>query len=111
MSKAQESVRIAEHTQQELQMMSSLTVLATIEAVLGRVDDARTHATHGLAIAGATFNLTFVSRANAALGFLELSNGRPREAATHFELVRRAGERGDNAEPSLLEWMPDLLDA
>ena len=108
---AQESLRIAEHTERELQMMASLTVLATTEAVLGRVDDARTHATHGLAIAGAIFNLTFVSRANAALGFLELSNARPQEAASHLALVRRTGERSDNAEPSLLEWMPDLIDA
>jgi DNA-binding CsgD family transcriptional regulator len=108
---AQESVRLAEQTHRELQMMSSLTVLATIEAVLGRAEDARTHATLGLAMAGAIFNLTFVSRANATLGLLALTSGRPQEAVSHLELVRHAGQRSDNREPSLLEWMPDLIDA
>ena len=62
-------------------------------------------------MAGAIFNLTFVSRANAALGLLALTSGRPQEAVSHLELVRQAGQRSDNREPSLLEWMPDLIDA
>jgi DNA-binding CsgD family transcriptional regulator len=108
---AQESVRLAEQTGRDLQVMASLAVLAAVEAVLGRADDARRHATHSLALAGTIFNLTFVCRANAALGLLELTNGRPREAVPHLKLVRRAALRSDNAEPSVLEWMPDLVEA
>ena len=56
-------------------------------------------------------NVTFVGRANAALGLLELSLGRAGEAAAHLELVGRAHAHSDVAEPSLLEWMPDLVEA
>ena len=108
---AQESAALAEQTGQELQVMASLTVLAAAEALIGRAAEARTHATHALARAGAIMNVTFVARANAALGLLELSLGRPGDAAEHLELVARAHERSDVVEPSLLEWMPDLVEA
>jgi DNA-binding CsgD family transcriptional regulator len=108
---AQEANRLAEQTKRENILMSALTVLASVEAVLGRPTDARTHATHALAVAGSTFNLTFVARANAALGLLELSLGRPREAIADLELVERQMERSDVVEPSVLEWMPDLIEA
>jgi DNA-binding CsgD family transcriptional regulator len=86
-------------------------VLAAAEALLGRAAEARTHATHALALAGAIMNVTFVGRANAALGLLELSLGHAGEAAAHLELVARAHARSDVVEPSLLEWMPDLVEA
>jgi DNA-binding CsgD family transcriptional regulator len=70
---AQESVQLPEQTGRDLQVMASLTVLASAEALLGRAAEARTHATHALARAGAMMNVTFVARANAALGLLELS--------------------------------------
>lgn len=110
-SAAQEASRLAEQTRRENIVMSALTILASVEAVLGRANDARTHATHALAVAGSTFNLTFVARANAALGLLELSLGRPREAIADLELVERQMERTDVIEPSVLEWMPDLIEA
>ena len=56
-------------------------------------------------------NVTFVARANAALGLLELSLGHAGAAAAHLELVARAHARSDVVEPSLLEWMPDLVEA
>jgi DNA-binding CsgD family transcriptional regulator len=108
---AQEASRLAEQTKRENIVMSALTILASVEAVLGRANDARTHATHALAVAGSIFNLTFVVRANAALGLLELSLGRPREAIADLELVERQMERTDVVEPSVLEWMPDLIEA
>jgi DNA-binding CsgD family transcriptional regulator len=108
---AQEATRLAEQTNRENIVMSALTILASVEAVLGRAGDARTHATHALAVAGSIFNLTFVARANAALGLLELSLGRPREAIADLELVERQMERSDVAEPSVLEWTPDLIEA
>lgn len=108
---AQEASRLAEQTKRENLVMAALTILATVEAVLGRASDARTHATHALGIAGSTLNLTFVARANAALGLLELSLGRPQDAIAHFELVEQQMERADLAEPSMLEWIPDLVEA
>jgi DNA-binding CsgD family transcriptional regulator len=108
---AQEASRLAEQTKRENIVMSALTILASVEAVLGRSNDARTHATHALAIAGSTFNLTFVAWANGALGLLELSLGRTREAIAHLELVERQMKRADISEPSMLEWMPDLIEA
>ena len=108
---AQEANRLAEQTKRENILMSALTILASVEAVIGRATDARTHATHALAVAGSTFNLTFVARANAALGLLELSLGRPREAIANLELVERQMKRTDVIEPSVLEWMPDLIEA
>lgn len=108
---AQEAYRLAEQTKRENIVMSALTILAAVEAVIGRAGDARTHATHALVVAGSTFNLTFVARANAALGLLELSLGRPREAIADLELVERQMERSDVVEPSVLEWIPDLIEA
>jgi DNA-binding CsgD family transcriptional regulator len=110
-SAAQESVQLAGQTGRDLQVMASLTVLAAAEALLGRAAEARTHATHALALAGAIMNVTFVGRANAALGLLELSLGHAGEAAAHLALVARAHARSDVVEPSLLEWMPDLVEA
>jgi DNA-binding CsgD family transcriptional regulator len=108
---AQEGTRLAGQTDRDQLLMADQTVLATVEAVVGRADDARTHATQALALAGATFNLTFVARANAALGLLELSLGRSREAIAVLELVERTTARSDCIEPSVLEWLPDLIEA
>jgi DNA-binding CsgD family transcriptional regulator len=108
---AQEGARLAREIGRDQLLMADLTVLATVEAVLGRADDSRTHATQALALAGATFNHTFVARANAALGLLELSLGRSQEAVAVLELVERSMAQSDVVEPSLLEWIPDLIEA
>jgi DNA-binding CsgD family transcriptional regulator len=108
---AQEGARLAGEAGRDQLLMADLTNLATVEAVLGRASDARTHATQALALAGATFNHTFVARANAALGLLELSLGRSREAGAVLELVERSMAGSDAVEPSVLEWIPDLVEA
>jgi len=108
---AHEAVQLAEQTRRDQLVMANLTTLATVEAVLGRGDAARTHATRALALAGATLNVTFVVRANAALGLLELSLGRPLEALGHLEVIERTAERADLVEPSVWEWGPDLIEA
>jgi DNA-binding CsgD family transcriptional regulator len=108
---AQEGTWLAAQTGREQMLMADQTALATVEAVMGRAEDARTHATHALALAGATFNHTFVARANAALGLLELSMGRARDAVVALELVERTMARRDIVEPSVDEWLPDLIEA
>jgi DNA-binding CsgD family transcriptional regulator len=108
---AQEATRLARQAGTDQLLMADQTVLATVEAVMGRADDARTHATHALALAGATFNHTFVGRANAALGLLELSLGRAVEAVNALEIVERMMSASDIVEPSVLEWLPDLIEA
>jgi DNA-binding CsgD family transcriptional regulator len=108
---AQEATRLAGQTGRDQLLMADQAILATVEAVIGRADDARTHATHALALAGATFNHTFVARANAALGLLELSLGRAHEAVAVLELVERTMARSDCVEPSVVEWLPDLIEA
>jgi DNA-binding CsgD family transcriptional regulator len=108
---AQEATRLAGQTGRDQLLMADQTVLATVEAVIGRAEDARTHATQALALAGATFNHTFVARANAALGLLELSLGRAHEAVAVLELVERTMARSDCVEPSIVEWLPDLIEA
>jgi DNA-binding CsgD family transcriptional regulator len=108
---AQEGTRLARQAGTDQLLMADQTVLATVEAVMGRADDARTHATQALALAGATFNHTFVGRANAALGLLELSLGRAVEAVNALEMVERMMSASDAVEPSVLEWLPDLIEA
>jgi DNA-binding CsgD family transcriptional regulator len=108
---AQEATRLARQAGTDQLLMADQTILATVEAVMGRADDARTHATHALALAGATFNHTFVGRANAALGLLELSLGRAVEAVNALEIVERMMSASDVVEPSVLEWLPDLIEA
>jgi DNA-binding CsgD family transcriptional regulator len=109
---AHAAVQIAEETGWATELPNSLSVLATVEAALGRADDAREHAERAARV-GAEQSSTGIHAARAArvLGLLELGAGRPEQAAEHlavaggFALAHRMGD------PVLFSWAGDLTEA
>jgi DNA-binding CsgD family transcriptional regulator len=86
-------------------------VQARIEAGLGLDDEARAHATTALEAAHATGTHAVAAWAGASLGFLELGRGHPQAAVEHLDEVAAILERGGVAEPGILWWAPDLIEA
>lgn len=86
-------------------------VQARVEAGLGLVDDARSHGSAALAAATATGTHAVSAFAGASLGFLELGQGRPQAAIEHLSQVAATFERGGVAEPGILWWTADLVEA
>jgi DNA-binding CsgD family transcriptional regulator len=84
---------------------------ARIEAGLGLDDEARAHGQTALEAAGATDTHAITAAAASALGFLELGRGRPRAALEHLEWVADTFERGGVAEPGVMWWPGDLIEA
>jgi DNA-binding CsgD family transcriptional regulator len=86
-------------------------VQARVEAGLGLTDDAYAHGQAALAAATETGTDAVVAWAAAALGFLELGQGRPQAAVEHLERVATTLERGRFGEPGFLWWAADLIEA
>lgn len=64
-----------------------------------------------MAAATATGTLAVSAFAGASLGFLDLGQGRPQAAIEHLEQVAATFERGRVAEPGILWWTADLVEA
>jgi DNA-binding NarL/FixJ family response regulator len=106
-----ESVRLANETGSQNVGSYNLVMLARVEAVQGRDKECRRHVAAAFDIArdhgiGATFHL-----ASATLGLLELGRGRLAEACAHLEEVARLDERYGIAEPNLIQWHGDYIEA
>jgi len=87
-----------------------LTNLAFVEAVWGREEEARDHAAAALALGQRHDSLLVSSMAEWALGFLDLTSGRPREAAERL-LALTAAER-TNVHPLVARYaLPDAVEA
>jgi DNA-binding CsgD family transcriptional regulator len=84
-----------------------LTNMAVAEAVWGREQDARRHAEEALAISRRNGSQFMASYAMNALGFLELSMGRPEQAADRYLPLTDPGH--PDHIPS--GWLPALTDA
>jgi DNA-binding CsgD family transcriptional regulator len=78
---AEESVALHRQVSNEQEVASSRRVLATVDAVRGRVDAARAAAVEGLAVAERWGDRTNAAQYRGVLGFVELSLGEP--AAAH----------------------------
>ena len=86
-------------------------VQARIEAGLGLTEEAREHGQAALAAATATGTHAVEAWAGASLGFLELGQARPQAAVEHLTAVAELLERGRVAEPGVLWYAPDLIEA
>ena len=86
-------------------------VLARVCAALGREEECRTEAAAALEVAQPMGLAVAEAWACAALGLLELGSGRPEVALVHLDRVAGLWERGAVAEPGVLWWEGDHLDA
>src|SRR4051812_15223616 len=104
---ADEAVRLAEDTGQPVQLAYSLALLAVLLAPRGD-EAARAHAARGSGLAQ-RHGLRVIGEYTAfALGALELAGGRPEGALAHLEPLVAAVT---TAEPAVLFWQPDLIEA
>jgi DNA-binding CsgD family transcriptional regulator len=105
-----EAVRLAEETGQPAALAFALSGLARIEAAQGRQQECREHAARvvGLATGGASAALSYAA---SALALLELGLGRNEEAIGQLEQVSRRTREHGLAEPSVIQWAPDLIEA
>ena len=107
---ASEAARIAAEIDQQTTGAFSLACLALVEAAQGRQDDCIAHANESLRLAYPHIG-SVVAFANAALGLLDLSLGKPDLAVQHLELLgRRVAEHGLK-DPIVIPWRPDLIEA
>jgi ATP/maltotriose-dependent transcriptional regulator MalT len=87
-----------------------LTTMACVEAIRGREADARKHAEQVFALAHSSGETILSSLGRATLGLLELTLGRPAQAADQLlELV--AGNRPDTHPIVALISIPDAIEA
>lgn len=106
-----EAIGVGEETGQVFAAGHAAAVGARFAAACGREDDCRTAAADVLAVADATGYGSGRTFARAALGFLELGAGRIDAAIAELEEVERLAEATGLAEPSLIPWAPDLVEA
>jgi tetratricopeptide (TPR) repeat protein len=107
---ATESVERAKEHDLSHHLAWALVSLAEVEAVLGRVDDCRTHAAEAVAATRASADREIEADAHDALGRLELGAGNAGESIAHFERAREfAGTVGRGI--PYLRWRPDLIEA
>jgi DNA-binding CsgD family transcriptional regulator len=109
---AHTAAQLAQETGWTTELPNSLLVLATVEASLGREDDARAHAAQATGLAaGQSSSGMSDARAGRVLGLLELGAGHAAQAAEHlgvaggFALAHRMGD------PVLFDWAGDLTEA
>lgn len=109
---AHTSVQIAQETGWATELPNSLTVLATVEAALGKQAPAREHAASAAAL-GAEQSSSGIFDAHAArvLGLLELGAGRPERAAEHLEVAGGFALAHRMGDPVLFSWAGDLTEA
>jgi DNA-binding CsgD family transcriptional regulator len=84
---------------------------AVINAHLGRVDEARSMARHGLAVAERSGNLLHRIRCLAVLGFVDLSLDDPEAACGYLEPAGRLAIAAGCVDPGVLRFLPDEVEA
>ncbi len=108
---AHEALKMADDTGWVTDRPNSLAVLARVEAVTGRPEDARGHATRALAQAEQAGARPQVAASYVALGLMELSRGRYPAAIGHFEIVAELAQETGLADTPLVWWSSDLIEA
>jgi tetratricopeptide (TPR) repeat protein len=107
---AEAAREIAEQAGQEAVGGYALAMQALADAHRGREQDAREAAARALEL-GRTTELTPVTQfARAALGLLELSLGRPAEAAEHLAPLVELARTERICEPGLTRYVPDQVE-
>ncbi len=106
-----EAVQIAEETGQRNVLSFCLATLARVEAATAREEDCRDHVRRALELAGELGAGSIRIYALAALGLLELGLGRTSPALVVLQEVAALVEELGPAEPGVVEWESDLIEA
>ena len=108
---AADSVRLARDTSQDTILAFNLTTLGRLEAALGRDTEAHAHLDEAAAIIEREGALGHAAHAEAALGFTEVSAGRPEWAIAALERAAQLERRGGMHNPAVLMSAGDLVEA
>jgi class 3 adenylate cyclase/DNA-binding CsgD family transcriptional regulator len=109
-AEASEAVQIARDIEQASTLSFSLVCLARVEAAQGREEDCRGHVAEALQLTAFGIGAV-IGYAESTLGLLELGLGRPREAIGPLEQLADQARRHRLAEPGVIQWAPDLIEA
>ena len=77
----------------------------------GRLDEACTDASTALTMAERHHNRLFEATSHLALGFVELSAGRPTAAAAHYDIINAELNAMGWRHPSIVAWQGDAVEA
>jgi len=108
---AREAYRLAEEIGQRGSLPMALVIRVWVAAGRGDEEDARRAAERGLELAEQAGLGSMAMFMRAALGLLELGLGRIDRAIAELEQVERAATAQGLDEPTLIPWMPDLVEA
>jgi DNA-binding CsgD family transcriptional regulator len=111
LAEAQQAITLFEETGQRTERGFAAATCARIEAALGRDDDCRAHASEAFASDAAVGLRMATAYAASALGLLDLGRGDPEGAIAALEPVAAVMRDGEVAEPWLVQWAPDLIEA
>lgn len=111
LSGIREAIDLLEETKQSSDLASACATAARLEAALGHDDVCRTLAEEAIARDAAAGLSMGLAEARAALGLLELGRGNHEAARTELDHVERIMRTGEVAEPWVLHWAPDLVEA
>ncbi len=106
-----EAIRVAGDTGQHSWHGYALATRARLLAARGRFDDAHAAVATAREIAESKRISSGLRFVDGALGFVELSAGRPAEAIETLERNARLVAGSGLAEPTLVPWEPDLIEA
>jgi DNA-binding CsgD family transcriptional regulator len=106
-----ESVQLCRDVPNPAQMTHSLSLLARVDAQRGRDADCRAHAEEALQVADRLGLGSIEAFAHHALGLLALGAGRWEDAQTHLDHVRDVMQYHGVADPCVIPWAPDLIEA
>jgi DNA-binding CsgD family transcriptional regulator len=110
-SNALDAVALAEETGWQTEVPNSLVVLAGIEAGMGRGANCREHAARAVTLARKSGVAVIEAHAATALALLELGGGDALAAVRHLEFVGSFAAEHGLADPVLLNWAGDLVEA
>lgn len=106
-----ESIAAAQETDQWGPAAFAAVSRARLAAARGREQACRADAEQSLELADSAGVQSLAVYAHAALGFLELGQGRAEAAIPELEQTERLALAGGLDEPTLIPWGPDLIEA
>jgi len=106
-----EAIQVAGDTGQHAWHGYALTIRTRLAGARGRREEGLAAAHEALRIAESADMRSGFRFAHGALGFLELSDDRVDEAIAELETVERLVEGSGHADPTLVPWAPDLVEA
>jgi DNA-binding CsgD family transcriptional regulator len=108
---AEEAARVSRETGQESALSYAVQMQAEIEAALGRLDDARAHASEAIGLARGTEAAVFGPYARAALGAVALAEGQVDVAVSEYESAREELVGIGMPMPGEAFWTVELVEA